>query len=83
MKPEDLYRHWAQSRTQVDISPDFADRVMSQIRHDRKHHHSSMGWPRLVRCVAASPWTRAAAIAVAAIIGIGRILLTFHLLLFA
>jgi len=83
MKPEDLYRHWAQSRTQVDVSPDFADRVMGQIRHRRKHDHARPGWPRLVQRVAASSWTRAAAIAIAAIIGIGRILLTFHLLLFA
>ena len=83
MKPKDLYRHWAQSRTQVDISPDFADRVMSQIRPRRKHDHSRPAWPRLAQRVAASSWTRAAAIAIAALIGIGRVLLTFHLLLFA
>jgi hypothetical protein len=84
MRPEDRYRHWVQARTRVDISPDFAERVMGQIRGQRKYRHDSgLRRSRLVQRIAASSWTKAAAIAMAAIIGIGRILLTFHLLLFA
>jgi hypothetical protein len=39
--------------------------------------------PALVERISLRPWAQAAAVAVAAIVGIGRILLTLHMLLFA
>ncbi|MBN2132516.1 MAG: hypothetical protein JW741_23645 [Sedimentisphaerales bacterium] len=84
MKNEDVYRHWQQSHRQVATSPDFCRQVMERVARRAGQH----AVPKPVRMlllerVSVRPWARAAAIAVAALIGIGRILLTLHVLLFA
>jgi len=84
MKNEDTYRHWCQSRKQIATSPDFCRRVMDRIA--RRTEKDAVPQPAripLIERVSVRPWARAAAIAVAALIGIGRILLTLHVLLLA
>ena len=84
MKNEDVYRHWQQSRKQVAVSPDFCRQVMERVarRTAREPVPKPVRIP-LIERVSVRPWARAAAIAMAALIGIGRILLTLHVLLFA
>ena len=84
MKNEDVYRQWRHSRKQVATSPDFGLRVTGEI--NRQTSGGAAPKPAripLIERVSVRPWARAAAIAVAALIGIGRILLTLHVLLFA
>jgi hypothetical protein len=84
MKQEDLYRHWVQARRQVDVNPDFADRVMSRLcQRPAPTGPSLLARFRLTQRIGASSWAKAAAIAIASMIGIGRVLLTLHVLLFA
>jgi len=84
MKNEDLYRQWRHSRRQLATSPNFCLQVMDSVarRTGRDAPPKPVPIP-LVERVSVRPWARAAAIAVAALIGIGRILLTLHVLLFA
>jgi len=84
MKHEDFYPSWVQARKQIPIVPAFTDRVMDQVklrqtpREDRVVH-----WSRLAERIGLSPWAKAAAMGIASLLGLGRILLTLHLLLFA
>ncbi|MHC4518313.1 MAG: hypothetical protein ACYTAS_06980 [Planctomycetota bacterium] len=80
MRQQEHYHHWLQSRRHVDISPDFAGRVMSQVRQQRGRR-SVFDGSRLIRRIGASYWGQVAAVGVAAIIGVGRLLLTLHVLL--
>jgi hypothetical protein len=84
MKQQEFYRHWVQARRQVDVDPDFADRVMSQLSQRPVPTAASLlARFRLTQRIGASSWAKAAAIAIASMIGIGRVLLTLHVLLFA
>jgi len=84
MKNEDVYRQWRHSRRQVATSSDFCLQVMDRIA--RRTGGGAAPKPMripLIERVSVRPWARAAAIAGAALIGICRILLTLHVLLFA
>lgn len=82
MRHEHVYRNWIRIRKQVEVHPDFAGRVMSRIdRLESSRSGSLSGWTRQIERISASSWAKAAAIALAAGLGFGRILLTLHLLL--
>ena len=84
MRNEDPYRHWRQTRRQITLSPDFPERVMSRIAGDEvQRQKQRFGSASLMERINVTPWTRAAAIAVAILLGIVRALLTLHVLLFA
>jgi hypothetical protein len=84
MRNEDVYRDWQQARKKVNINPDFSVSVMDRIaRSTLKGLTPSPGRVSLTERISMTSWAKAAAIAIAALIGIGRILLTFHMLLFA
>ena len=82
MNHEDMYHGWVQAKSQVDVSPDFSDRVMKRIGSEPAHTSQRVSsWSRLIERISISAWAKVAAIAIASILGIGRILLTLHLLL--
>jgi len=82
MKHEDAYHRWTQARTRTDIRPDFADRVMNQVLLGQSRaSQSPFRWARLAEQVSVSLWAKAAAIAIGSLLGLGRVLLTLHLLL--
>ena len=82
MKHEEIYRDWIRARKQVDISPNFAARVVGRIGRGEANRGGLLsGWARQVERISASSWAKAAAIVLAAGLGFGRILLTLHLLL--
>lgn len=84
MKHEDIYPSWVRARKQVSIDPAFADRVMDQVKRRQASGDSRIvHWSRLAERIGVSPWTKAAALGIASLLGLGRILLTLHLLLFA
>ena len=82
MKHDELYHQWVRLRRDVEVSRDFSGRVSSHIRRrQRRKAGAVVGSPNLILHIGASSWRRAAAIAVAAVIGLGRLLLTLHILL--
>jgi hypothetical protein len=81
MRNEDVYRQWRQSRRQVTTDPDFRSQVMNRIARDAGRNTGTLS--ALIERISIHRWVQAAAVAAAAVIGIGRILLTFHMLLFA
>jgi hypothetical protein len=84
MKQNESYHRWVQARRQVDIDPHFADRVMSRLsQRPARTCESVLARFRLTQRIGASSWAKAAAIGIASIIGIGRVILTLHVLLFA
>ena len=84
MKYEEIYRDWVQAHKQVEAGPGLAEAVMSRIRQaERADRESTSRWSKLLDRISESPWAQAAAVIVAAALGLGRILLTLHVLLFA
>lgn len=84
MNHEELYQDWIRQHRDVRIDDGFADEVMSRVRRvESDRRASGVTWPRVADRVGYSRWTRAAAVGLAALLGLGRILLTLRLLLFA
>ncbi len=82
MKHEDIYHRWVQAKSQIDVSPGFAGRVMNQVRLRPSYaNRFACQWSHLFERISVSSWARVAAIGIASIVGLARILLTLHLLL--
>lgn len=84
MSYQEIYRDWIRSHRKTEPSPEFAETVMRQIdRIEADRLASANRLSRFLEKVGESSWAQAAAVAVAAAIGLGRIVLTLHLLFFA
>jgi hypothetical protein len=84
MNREELYREWIRQHKEVHLSEGFTEGVMSRVRRlEPERDKSRFEWSRIVDWVGYSPWAKAAAVTMAALLGLGRILLTLRLLLFA
>ena len=84
MKHEEIYSSWVRAKKQVPIDPAFAEGVMNLVKLQQSPKDGRIvHWSRWAERVGVSPWTRAAALGIASLLGLGRILLTLHLLLFA
>ena len=82
MNHEDLYHRWIQERSQVEVDPDFASRVMSRIKFEPRCGNRLTGlWSRLIERITVSSWAQLAAVGIAFLVGLGRVLLSLHLLL--
>lgn len=83
MNHEELYQDWIRQRRDVRIDDRFADKLMNQVRRIESNRRASqITWSRIADWVGYSRWARVAAVTVAALLGLGRILLTLRLLLF-
>jgi hypothetical protein len=83
MNHEELYQDWIRQHRDVRIDDSFADKLMRRIRHIESDRCASrITWSRITDWIGYSRWARAAAVAVAALLGLGRIVLTLRLLLF-
>jgi hypothetical protein len=84
MNREELYQEWIRRHKEVHLSEGFTEDVMSRVRRlGFERGKSRFEWSRIVDWIGSSPWARAAAVTMAALLGLGRILLTLRLLLFA
>jgi len=84
MKHEDIYRRWVQEKREMHVGAAFAESVMDQIRQrEGARKKGSAPWFDLIGRINMSQWTKAAVLGIASVLGLGRILLTLHLLLFA
>ncbi len=84
MKHEDIYERWVQEKKGVQVDAALAQSVMDQIRRGQAERKKSPAlWFDLTRRIDMSRWTKAAVLGIASLLGLGRILLTLHLLLFA
>lgn len=84
MKHEELYSEWVRQRRDICLGEDFTQGVMNRVhRMKADRDRCRFEWSRIVDRIGYSPWARAAAVSMAALLGLGRILLTLRLLLFA
>jgi hypothetical protein len=84
MNREEVYQEWIRQHKEIHLSKGFTEDVMSRVhRLEPERDKSPFEWSRIVDWVGYSPWARAAAVTMAALLGFGRILLTLRLLLFA
>ena len=84
MKYDELYREWVRQRRDICLSDGFTQDVMNRVHRlkaDRERRR--LTWSRILDRVGCSSWAQAAAVAMAALLGLARILLTLRLLLFA
>lgn len=83
MNRQEIYRDWVRTHRVTETNPGFAESVMERIdRVDGRRHAGLTRWSARLESVADSPWARAAGVAVATALGLGRILLTLHVLSF-
>ncbi len=84
MKHEDIYLCWVQAQEEAPIDPAFADSVMDRIRlQGASQGGHIVPWSRWAERIGVSNWAKAAVLGITSLLGIGRVLLTLHLLLFA
>jgi len=84
MKHEELYSEWVRQRRNICLGEDLTQDVMNRVhRLKADQDRRRLTWSRIVDRVGYSSWAQAAAVAMAALLGLGRILLTLRLLLFA
>lgn len=82
MNHDEIYHRWVQQRSQVELDADLADRVMNQIKLESPGARwLARQWMRLVERISVSSRAQAAALGLAGLVGLIRILLTLHLLL--
>ena len=81
MLNDDRYHEWLQTRREVRIDPGFSERVMKRIA--RRYDRPRRPWTTVAARMSERPWARAAVLVIAAVLGIGRVLLTLHVMLFA
>ena len=79
MTQEEIYLRWRQTKQQVDVSTNFANRVMERIEPAPLHSvPRGLLHGRLIERIDLSVWAKVATIALASLVGLGRILLTLH-----
>jgi hypothetical protein len=81
MLNDDRYHEWLRTRRQVTVDSEFSERVMKRIA--RRHDRPRRSWTTVTARMSERPWARAAVLVIAAVLGIGRVLLTLHVMLFA
>ena len=81
MNPQEVLDVWKAGKSQGDVGPEFADRVMVAIR--RRETTRGAGGLAILQAIAARPWARAAALVAGTLLGLARIIATLHLILFA
>jgi len=81
MLNDDHYHEWLRTRRQVTVDPEFSETVMKRIA--RRYDWPRRPWTTVAARMSERPWARAAVLVVAAVLGIGRVLLMLHVMLFA
>ncbi|UCG57001.1 MAG: hypothetical protein JSU70_19315 [Phycisphaerales bacterium] len=83
MKSEQIYSVWKDRKREIETSADFTDRVMNQVRQiedGRWRHLPDMNG--LIELVSAHVLLKAGMVTAGAVIGVIRVVLVVHVLLF-
>jgi hypothetical protein len=81
MLNDDRYHEWIRTRRQVTVDSEFSERVMKRIA--RRYDRPRRPWTTVAARMSERPWARAAVLAVATVLGVGRVLVMLHVMLFA
>jgi ferric-dicitrate binding protein FerR (iron transport regulator) len=81
MNPREIFEAWKARKSHEDVSRELTDRVMVAIR--RREATRALGDLAPLRSMAARPRTKAAALILGILLGLGRIIATLHLILSA
>ncbi len=81
MNRQNAFDAWNARKSQAHVSGEFTDRVMAGIRRCEatRAEHLTLR----LRSAAARPWVRTAAVITGTLLGLVRIFVTLHLILFA
>lgn len=82
MNPQETFDTWKIRKSQIDLGQHFADRVMAGIRR-KETAKAARIWRPLLSYVTAHPRARAAVLIAGTLLGVARIAVTIHLVLFA
>jgi hypothetical protein len=82
MNKQEMFEAWKKDREQIDVSPDFSQRVMARLREGRAAPHApgAASSSRLGR-ILARPWAKAAVVLLGVLAGLVRIAMTLDLIL--
>lgn len=80
MLNNDRYREWLRTRREVRVDPEFSQGVMKRIA--RRNAAPRRPWTAVTARISERPWARAAVFVIAGVLGIARVLLTLHVMLF-
>lgn len=84
MNPQGMYDAWRKHGERIEVGADFSDTVMARVRAQATGAEPHAGSPPpWWRHVVARPFGRAALIAAGVTLGLIRIVMTLHLILFA
>jgi hypothetical protein len=84
MNHQEIFEAWKRHKEQIEASRDFSGKVMARIRESQVVRETP--GRALTSCLgrwAARPWAKAAMIAIGVSLGLVRIVMTLHLVLFA
>jgi len=81
MNPQEVFGAWRTENSRTEVSADFTDRVMAGIRSHPETRSRRL--TSLLQSLAARPWATAAAVIAGTLLGLVRIAVTLHLILFA
>ena len=83
MKNEKFYDDWKRQRSQIEVGDDFTEKLMKQVyQYEQRRKSSLFDIQWLVETITAHPLVQAAMIAVGAIVGLIRLAIMLHILLY-
>ena len=83
MKNEKFYEDWKKHKSQIDVGPNFTEKVMRQVyQYQQKKKSSLFDFKWLVEIITAHPSVQAAMIAIGAVVGFIRLVIMLHVLLY-
>ena len=82
MNNEDIYNAWKKKKHQVEISEDFTDSVMNQIRqYEQNKRKSLFNVQSLIELISAHTLAKAGLILTGGVVGFIRVILMFRMVL--
>jgi hypothetical protein len=83
MNRQEVFEAWKRHKQRIEVPRDFSAQVLDRLRERRPAGEMSGRVLPFLAQWAARPWAKAALIALGVSLGLVRILLTLHLILFA
>jgi uncharacterized protein (DUF488 family) len=82
MKENEAYESWRQEKSRIDVSHNFADRVMNEICQWEQSRKSPLfAIDRLIELISFHPLAKIGLLAVGAVTGIVRLIIMIHAIL--
>jgi hypothetical protein len=81
MTEQEMFEAWKKRREEIDVSPDFPQRVMARLREGRAAPHAPTASSSRLGRILARRWAKAAVVILGVLAGLVRIAMTLDLIL--